>query len=1297
MRKSIPFVYIAILFFPFVLFSQPNFLGLTQYGGSFAGNICKFQSAANALTSAFNFPNPANSPLGSMVLANNGKYYGVTNYGGTSGVGVIFSFDKATNTRTDVFSFNTTKGANPYSGMIKAGNGKLYGMTSKGGLNGLGVLYSFNTTTNVLTVLYNFDNLNGSEPMGELMQASNGKIYGLTSTGGSMANKGALFVFDPVAITYQKLYAFSGPDGSYPQGGLTQYNNSTLYGLTTDGGHLHGTIFSFDITSNTLVTVVDFNPNAAGVYPNGSLLKASNGKLYGTTNFGGAYTGYNGTLFSYDPATNALVKLFDFNNAVSTQGEPFQPVGNLVQGSNGKLYGVTMRGGVIPTYDGGSIFSFDLTNNTPTFSFPFSATSRVDGSTPYGSLVQDANGKFYGTTSSGGSPQNFGAIYSFDPATTAYTKLNALTTGSGISPVGGLVLANNGKYYGMTQTGGSNNTGTIFSYDTLTNTQTNVFDFTGTNGATPSSGMIKATNGKLYGMTTLGGTAGNGTLFSFDPATNTFVKLLDLNSPICQNPLGGLVEASNGKLYGMSTIVINNSPVGAIFSYDILTNTATNVYTMTTVEGYSPNGGLIQAANGKLYGMSGFGGSSIDSYGTIFSFDPANNTFSKIFEFDSIDGTNPQGDLMQASDGKLYAVAAYGGANSAGTIFSLDPVTNTVVKLHDFDLTNGRYPIGKLTQAIDGKLYGMASAGGSMDYGVVFSYDITNAVFTNLKDFILTNGAHPGTGNYLTEQTTCSIVPPAITLSGPLCTAGSVTLSTNKPGNAIALASATNKYINVPHSASVNISAGTAFSIEAWVNVTDNVNNTIVDKGDYDFLFQTHSNGHTGLGFYNRNFGWVYSAGTVPLNQWVHVAVTYNNQTIKFYQNGVLQGTYTTPGITLGDTGPMTIGRQQPAACGCNNLDGSIDELRLWNVERTQAQILSNMNANVPTNSAGLAACYKFDDNGGPVAKDATANANNGTLINNPAWVSPSTSPVGYSSYLWSNGATTSSITVSTASTYKLTVTNENGCTVSTSAKVVKGATPTVTVTPPSATICLPSTGVSLTAGGTATSFTWSPATGLNQTTGTTVIANPATTTTYVVTGTNTAGCTASKSVKVTVNPKPVNLVTTNITSSGATTNWNIIDCASSYTVQYKKAAVTTWTTVQVIGNTNSQVLTGLLASTAYNWKVKTVFSNGTSSAYSAPVNFTTPGSGKGDLASNDHLILYPNPSTGIITLQLTTNENCPIIINVYDVSGRMVFREERKSKGLSTTYDLSNLSKGVYLLKVSYNNTTRYCKLVLQ
>ena len=283
---------------------------------------------------------------------------------------------------------------------------------------------------------------------------------------------------------------------------------------------------------------------------------------------------------------------------------------------------------------------------------------------------------------------------------------------------------------------------------------------------------------------------------------------------------------------------------------------------------------------------------------------------------------------------------------------------------------------------------------------------------------------------------------PTITASGPttFCNGGSVTLNSNvSNNNAINFVKTISQYVTVPHSASINLS--TTFTMEAWVKYSGS-NSTIVDKGNYDFLWELNANSNGNkLGYYERNTGWKYSTGIVPENIWTHVAITLQSGTLTFYINGVASGTAAVASA-FQDTEPMNIGRQQPTACVCNHFNGSMDELRLWNVVRTQVQLQSNMTNSVPTNSAGLVAYYKFDEGTGTTTADATGNGNNGTLINSNGltWQVSSTSPV-VKAVLWSpGGATTPSIVATTTGTYTATVTNGYGCSTSTSTIVNVGS-----------------------------------------------------------------------------------------------------------------------------------------------------------------------------------------------------------------------------------------------------------------
>jgi Concanavalin A-like lectin/glucanases superfamily/Metallo-peptidase family M12/Ig-like domain CHU_C associated len=277
---------------------------------------------------------------------------------------------------------------------------------------------------------------------------------------------------------------------------------------------------------------------------------------------------------------------------------------------------------------------------------------------------------------------------------------------------------------------------------------------------------------------------------------------------------------------------------------------------------------------------------------------------------------------------------------------------------------------------------------------------------------------------------------PVITSSsGANC--GTVTLTANVPNNnALNFVKTSSQYVNVPHHASLNL--GATFTMEAWVNYSG-ANSTIVDKGNYNFLWSLNANSNGNkMGFYTRNTtAWVYSTGTVPENTWTHVAITLNAGTLTFYINGVASGT--APVSFSQDTEPMNIGRQQPTptGCRCNHFNGSMDELRLWNVAKTAAQLQASKYNSVPTNSAGLVAYYKFDEGTGTTTADASGNGNNGTLVGT-TWQVPSTSPL--SAVVWSlGGATTRSIVATTSGTYTATVRNEYGCT--NSASIVVTAT----------------------------------------------------------------------------------------------------------------------------------------------------------------------------------------------------------------------------------------------------------------
>ena len=275
--------------------------------------------------------------------------------------------------------------------------------------------------------------------------------------------------------------------------------------------------------------------------------------------------------------------------------------------------------------------------------------------------------------------------------------------------------------------------------------------------------------------------------------------------------------------------------------------------------------------------------------------------------------------------------------------------------------------------------------------------------------------------------------PPVITISTDvpttICNGSSVTLSALGGGNCIGF-NGSNK---ITFASAPTIPVGNSnYTLEAWVkpNTVWGANG-IVGWGSWGSGNQVNAlrfNGPTQL----INYWWgndLYV--TIPNaldGNWHHVAATFDGTTRSIYWDGVLKGSDHPGGHNVTYSDNLNIA----ATNNGEYFDGAIDEVRIWSVGRSQAQIQDNMNSVIPVNSAGLSAYYRFDEGTGTVAADATGNANNGTLSDSPAWVNPSTAPLSFPSaanLLWSTGATTSSITVSASGTYTVTATSGEGCT----------------------------------------------------------------------------------------------------------------------------------------------------------------------------------------------------------------------------------------------------------------------------
>lgn len=350
------------------------------------------------------------------------------------------------------FKNGPTDGQLPYAGVVRDSEGNLYGTTAYGGAFNHGTVFRI-SKTRVRTLLYSFTGKNDGATPSSLVRDSAGNLYGTAQAYGA-GGCGVVFKLDSTG-KLTPLYPFkrSPSDGCLPNS-LIRDSQGNLYGTTEYGGSANaGTVFKVDTAGKETIVHAFTGGTVGGQdggYPGAAVIRDPAGNLYGTTIAGGPDN--FGTVYKVDAAGNETV-LHAFTGA-NVDGET--PWGALARDGAGNLYGTTQIGG---TANGGTIFKVDAAGNE---SVLFSFTEQSQGSEPQSSLVRDAAGNLYGNSSLSGAYDQ-GVVFKYDPATGVETVLHNFGKGSdGRAPIGTLTLDSAGHIYGATQTGGRDNAGTVF-------------------------------------------------------------------------------------------------------------------------------------------------------------------------------------------------------------------------------------------------------------------------------------------------------------------------------------------------------------------------------------------------------------------------------------------------------------------------------------------------------------------------------------------------------------------------------------------------------------------------------------------------------------------------------------------------------------------------------------------------------------------------------------------------------------------------------------------------------------------
>jgi uncharacterized repeat protein (TIGR03803 family) len=366
-------------------------------------------------------------------------------------------------------------------------------------------------------------------------------------------------------------------------------------------------------------------------------------------------------------------------------------------------------------------------------------------STNFG-VIQASDGNFYGTTTFGGSA-NFGTIFKVTPTGTATTLVN-FTGLNGTYPIGELIQASDGNLYGTTSGGGADANGhpfatqygTVFKV-TLTGTLTTLFVFTfdavadrAPNGENPEAALVQGTDGNLYGTTLNGGTDSSetnndlGTIFKMSTTGTLLMSATVHGSSVGEpaSPRAPLIQGSDGNFYGTSIGGGNLTYSGGTVFQCTPGGVVTVLHGFSDPEGRDPEGGVVQGSDGNFYGTTEAGGSA--NTGVVYRVTPAGE-FAVLHQFGPTggpDGAQPFGEMILARDGNFYGTTSQGGPGSVGTIFELTPagVLTTLYNfpnagMSGFGIT-GYQPKGTLLQGSDGNFYGTTTGGNVSGLGTVF-------------------------------------------------------------------------------------------------------------------------------------------------------------------------------------------------------------------------------------------------------------------------------------------------------------------------------------------------------------------------------------------------------------------------------------------------------------------------------------------------------------------------------------------------------------------------------------------------
>lgn len=680
--------------------------GSTFYGGSHGlGTIFRVRKDGSDYRALHSFTNDPPFGVTSPLLEGSDGRLFVPSYGAV----VRLNRDGSGYTRLAL-----TQGANA-TGLIETHSGHLLGVTRQGGNNGAGSVFSLNKDGSGFLQLRSFSGfVDGAYP-GILHQSSDSMLYGFTEFGGA-TNAGTFYRMREDGSGFEVLFHFgmTPSAGVWPKGSIVEDSAGFFYGVTfTGGSNKAGTVFRINRDGTGFATLHHFHYAQEQSYAPNQLVIGSDDLLYGTTTRTSSQE--NGGVFKLNKDGTGFLELHRFSHSPVDGSR----VCGVIEAGDGFLYGTTSGGGA--AWEG---TLFKLSRDGSEFQI-IKSMSRAggSGSMPASVLLDGQDNFLYGTTSSGGT-NGGGTAFRFDPEDGTCDFLrhfsNSWSSGGGLqsSGVSGLSTDASGALFGTTSLAGVSNQGTIFRLgrDGKDFDELHHFGVVPGDGLFPRAGVLVSSDGSLFGSTSSGGSNRQGTLFRLDRdgsdyrVIHHFSIFAGVSLTNALHAFSPLIEGRNGVLYG----VINGSTIFLIGKDGV------GYRTLHTIAG-GISYPLVLGDDGAIYGTTERGGAF--SRGTIFRLHiGSSNLVSHVLSpsENSTVGQRPVGGLVEGADGMLYGRTSQGGASNRGVLFRVRKDDLTPVGL--YPITNANSFVTGLSAGADGCLYGVSYNGGQMRLGEIYRW-----------------------------------------------------------------------------------------------------------------------------------------------------------------------------------------------------------------------------------------------------------------------------------------------------------------------------------------------------------------------------------------------------------------------------------------------------------------------------------------------------------------------------------------------------------------------------------------------